>query len=141
MGSRLAKRRLDGATTEMLRRLEEGPRRCESEEIALFAWHGHTHLGRIARPYPEKPYIVFVSKFLEPVTPEAAAVLRRDRRLPSVMVHPKVDFTARNHLLGITGETLCLLSGEDFIYCLVHPHPYAGEGYHIGYDLPSFSGA
>src|SRR5579871_1663970 len=117
---------------ELLQRVDDEPNQNPESILVLYEWQGIRFLGRLLRLYPEKPYIVFVTKASEPLSTELARALRRLRPVPLVRVHPKVEFAGPRYLLGLTGDTLCLLSGEDILYCHVHPRDHTGKGYRVG---------
>ncbi len=90
------------------------------DEAALFRWNGYLYLGTLTDPYPEKPYIVSVRKGLDPLSPAVATKLRKQRRLQTYRVHPLLDFGRESCILGLSGNSLYALSGEDIVYCMVH---------------------
>jgi hypothetical protein len=133
----LVRQTADATADELVQSAQADPGHGPDHQLALLEWRGALHLSRWIRAYPQKPYIVVIRRLTDPLAPETAAALRR-RRFPVLKVHPKVEFTGHNYVLGLSGQHLCLLSGEDFVYCLVHPVARTDEPYSLGYELVGF---
>jgi hypothetical protein len=111
------------------------------QTLALFEWQGSIHVGRLRYLFPEKPYIVVVSKVADPITPQVANALRKQRPVPTFKVHPRLEFAGPRYLLGVSGRTLCSLSGEDVLYCLLHSRNHPVRNFSTGTDLIGFDAA
>ncbi len=128
----------DSTASEMLALADQRCAEIEGSAVGLFWWRGALQLCRFTRPYPEKPYILAIQK-LNPIHSRALlAALRRQRPLPRFNVHPRVEFEGPAYLLGLRGQTLMLLSGEDVIYSRVHPVPSTQGGFSTGGDIGEF---
>jgi hypothetical protein len=125
----------------ILRHFDSEPDQDEDQTIALFDWQGYLYAGRLRYLFHEKPYVVVVSKLTEPVSSQAAAAMRRDRRVPTFKVHPRLEFAGPRYLLGVSGSTLCSLSGEDVLYCLIHSRNHPVRNFSTGTDLIGFDAA
>src|SRR5262245_17917511 len=111
----------DTAAREMLMLATRDSAHTADHALGIFNWRRETHFCRFRTPYEEKPYICAIHKIASGLDRYLTKSLQGQNRMPVFKVHPKVEFLARNYLLGLTGDTLILLSGEDIVYCLVHP--------------------
>jgi hypothetical protein len=130
----------DTAAKEMLMLATRDSDHHTDHELGLFKWRQETHLCRFSTPYSEKPYIVSIYKIASGLDPRLTRSLKSQAQMPVFRVHPRVEFLGRKYLLGVTGDQLILLSGEDIIYCLVHPKRGSDRTYRSGADGMDFGG-
>ena len=109
--------------------------------IAIFEWQGALFVGKLRFLFAEKPYIAVVTKQLEQITPNVVTSLRKDHGVTVFKVHPRLEFAGPRYLLGVSGNTLCSLSGEDVLYCLVHSRNHPVRNFSTGSDLIGFDAA
>jgi hypothetical protein len=124
----------DTAAKEMLMLATRDSDHHQEHLLGLFKWRQETHLCRFSTPYPEKPYILSIHKIASGLDPHLTKSLRNQSHMPVFKVHPKVEFLGKNYLLGLASDMLILLSGEDIVYCLVHPKKGVDASYRSGTD-------
>ena len=112
-----------------------------TQMIALFEWQGVFYAGFLRFMFPDKPYIAIVTKMLEAVPNVVSTKLRKEKGVPMYKVHPRLEFAGPRYLLGVSGQTLCSLSGEDVLYCLIHSRNHPVRNFSTGMDMIGFDAA
>ncbi|MEP6755673.1 MAG: hypothetical protein ABJA67_09245 [Chthonomonadales bacterium] len=140
MSKELARLASDQATA-MMRHFESELDRDGTQMIALFEWQGFCYAGFLRFMFPEKPYIAIVTKMLDVVPNPVSIKLRKEKGVPIFRVHPRLEFAGPRYLLGVSGLTLCSLSGEDVLYCLIHSRNHPVRNFATGADMIGFDAA
>src|SRR3989442_5482984 len=88
------------AAKELIVLAERDPGHHADDEIAFVRWRGECHLCRLQRPYPQKPYIVAVTKIAARMMAGLATAVRGQRTLLDYKAHHRMEFGGRRYLLG-----------------------------------------